>query len=64
MIRSGLDMAGHRVLEAAHPDEAIRIFGKQPLDAVLAPWRSLTQAIMFLLQRSAGLVLECAGEKG
>jgi two-component system chemotaxis sensor kinase CheA len=36
MIRSGLDMAGYIVLEAANLDEAIRILEKQPLDAVVA----------------------------
>jgi len=36
MIRSGLDMAGYIVLEAANLDEAIRVLEKQPLDAVVA----------------------------
>jgi two-component system chemotaxis sensor kinase CheA len=36
MIRSGLDMAGYIVLEAANLDEAVRILEKQPLDAVVA----------------------------
>jgi len=36
MIRSGLDMAGYTVLEAASLDEAIRVLEKQPLDAVVA----------------------------
>jgi len=36
MIRSGLDMAGYTVLEAASMDEAIRVLEKQPLDAVVA----------------------------
>jgi two-component system chemotaxis sensor kinase CheA len=36
MIRSGLDMAGYIVLEAANLDEAIRMLEKQPLNAVVA----------------------------
>jgi two-component system chemotaxis sensor kinase CheA len=36
IIRSGLDMAGYIVLEAANLDEAIRVFEKQPPDAVVA----------------------------
>ena len=36
MIRSGLDMAGYKVLEAANLDEAIRLLEKQPPDAVVA----------------------------
>jgi len=36
MIRSGLDMAGYTVLEAASLDEAIRGLEKQPVDAVVA----------------------------
>ena len=36
MIRSGLDMAGYIVLEAANLDEAIRVLEKQPLDGVVA----------------------------
>jgi len=36
MIRSGLDMAGYTVLEAANLDEAIRGLEKLPADAVVA----------------------------
>jgi two-component system chemotaxis sensor kinase CheA len=36
MIRSGLDMSGYMVLEAANLDEAVRVLEKQPLDAVVA----------------------------
>jgi len=36
MIRSGLDMAGYRVLEAANLDEAIRGLEQQPVDIVVA----------------------------
>jgi two-component system, chemotaxis family, sensor kinase CheA len=36
LIRSGLDMAGYLVLEAANVDEAIRWLEQQPVDAVLA----------------------------
>jgi two-component system, chemotaxis family, sensor kinase CheA len=37
LIRTGLDMAGYRVLEAANLDEAIRgLDGQQPIDAVVA----------------------------
>jgi two-component system chemotaxis sensor kinase CheA len=36
LIRSGLDMAGYRVLEAANLDEAIRGLGQQPVDVVVA----------------------------
>ena len=36
LIRSGLDMAGYRVLEAANLDEAIRGLEQQPVDVVMA----------------------------
>jgi two-component system chemotaxis sensor kinase CheA len=36
MIRSGLDMAGYTVLEAASLDEAVRGLERQPVDAVVA----------------------------
>lgn len=36
MIRSGLDMAGYRVLEAANLEDAIRELEKQPVDVVVA----------------------------
>jgi two-component system chemotaxis sensor kinase CheA len=36
IIRSGLDMAGYRVLEAANLDEAIRVLEHQPVDVVVA----------------------------
>jgi len=36
LIRSGLDMAGYRVLEAANLDEAIRGLEHQPVDVVVA----------------------------
>ena len=36
LIRSGLDMAGYRVLEAANLDEAIRGLEQQPVDVVVA----------------------------
>ena len=36
LIRSGLEMAGYRVIEAADPDEAIRMLEQQPVDAVVA----------------------------
>ena len=36
LIRSGLDMAGYRVLEAANLDEAIRGLGQQAVDVVVA----------------------------
>ena len=36
LIRSGLDMAGYRVLEAANLDEAIRALEQQPVDVVVA----------------------------
>ena len=36
LIRSGLDMAGYRVLEAANLDEAIRELEQQPVDVVVA----------------------------
>jgi len=36
MIRSGLDMAGYRVFEAANVDEAIRRLETEPIDVVLA----------------------------
>jgi two-component system chemotaxis sensor kinase CheA len=36
MIRSGLDMAGYVVIEAASLDEAIRRLEKQPVDVVVA----------------------------
>jgi two-component system chemotaxis sensor kinase CheA len=36
LIRSGLDMAGYRVLEAANLDEAIRGMEQQPADVVVA----------------------------
>jgi two-component system chemotaxis sensor kinase CheA len=36
LIRSGLDMAGYRVLEAANLEEAIRRLEQQPVDVVLA----------------------------
>jgi len=36
MIRSGLDMAGYVVLEAANLDEAIRRLEQQPVDVVVA----------------------------
>ena len=36
LIRSGLDMAGYRVLEAANLDEAIRELEQQPADVVVA----------------------------
>lgn len=36
LIRSGLDMAGYQVLEAANLDEAIRGLGQQPVDVVVA----------------------------
>ena len=35
LIRSGLDMAGYRVLEAANLDEAIRGLGQQAVDVVV-----------------------------
>jgi two-component system, chemotaxis family, sensor kinase CheA len=35
LIRSGLDMAGYRVLEAANLDEAIRGLEQQPVDVVV-----------------------------
>ncbi len=36
LIRSGLEMAGYRVIEAANPDEAIRVLEQHPVDAVVA----------------------------
>jgi two-component system chemotaxis sensor kinase CheA len=36
LIRSGLDMAGYRILEAANLDEAIRGMEQQPADVVVA----------------------------
>jgi two-component system chemotaxis sensor kinase CheA len=36
LIRSGLDMAGYRVLEAANLEEAIRELEQQPVDVVVA----------------------------
>src|SRR5580658_1303794 len=36
LIRSGLEMAGYRVIEAANLDEATRVLGRQPVDAVVA----------------------------
>ena len=36
LIRSGLDMAGYRVLEAANLDEAIRLLEQQSVDVVVA----------------------------
>jgi CheY-like chemotaxis protein len=36
LIRSGLDMAGYRVLEAANLDQAIRRLEQQPVDVVVA----------------------------
>ena len=36
MIRSGLDMAGYRVLEAGNLEEAVRELAKQPVDVVVA----------------------------
>jgi two-component system chemotaxis sensor kinase CheA len=36
LIRSGLDMAGYRVLEAANLDEAIRTLEQQPVNVVVA----------------------------
>jgi len=36
LIRSGLDMAGYQVLEAANLDDAIRGLGQQPVDVVVA----------------------------
>lgn len=36
LIRSGLDMAGYRVLEAANLDEAIRALEQQPVHVVVA----------------------------
>jgi len=36
LIRSGLDMAGYRVVEAANLDEAIRGLEQQPVDVVVA----------------------------
>jgi two-component system chemotaxis sensor kinase CheA len=36
LIRSGLDMAGYEVVEAASPEEAIRRLEQQPVDAVVA----------------------------
>jgi len=36
LIRSGLDMAGYRVLEAANLEEAIRGLERQPVDVVVA----------------------------
>jgi two-component system chemotaxis sensor kinase CheA len=36
LIRSGLDMAGYRVFEAANLEEAIRSLEKQPVDVVMA----------------------------
>ena len=36
LIRSGLDMAGYRVFEAANLSEAIRELERQPVDAVVA----------------------------
>jgi two-component system chemotaxis sensor kinase CheA len=36
LIRSGLDMAGYQVVEAASPDEAIRALEQQPVDVVAA----------------------------
>jgi two-component system chemotaxis sensor kinase CheA len=36
LIRSGLDMAGYRVLEAANLDQAIRGLEQQPVDIVVA----------------------------
>jgi two-component system chemotaxis sensor kinase CheA len=36
LIRSGLDMAGYRVLEAANLDEATRELEQQPVDVVVA----------------------------
>lgn len=36
LIRSGLDMAGYHVLEAASLEEAIRRLEQQPVDAVVA----------------------------
>jgi two-component system chemotaxis sensor kinase CheA len=36
LIRSGLDMAGYRILEAANLDEAIRELEQYPVDAVVA----------------------------
>ncbi len=36
MIRSGLDMAGYRVFEAATPEDAVRELEKQPVDIVVA----------------------------
>jgi two-component system chemotaxis sensor kinase CheA len=36
LIRSGLEMAGYRVVEAANLDEATRMLGRQSVDAVVA----------------------------
>jgi len=36
LIRSGLDMAGYQVLEAANLEEAIRVLEQEPVDVVVA----------------------------
>jgi CheY-like chemotaxis protein len=53
MIRSGLDMAGYRVLEAANLDEAIRGLEQQPVDVVVAALDLPPTGTSALLRRHA-----------
>ena len=54
LIRSGLDMAGYRVLEAANLDEAMRGLEQQPIDVVvatLAPQPNGSSALLAAIRR-------------
>ena len=53
LIRSGLDMAGYQVVEAANLDEAIRGLEQQPVDVVVAALDLPPDGSSALLRRHA-----------